>query len=664
MISARYYGNWLREAGRGHIAAILCWGGFLPYLVLKLTELGVDTDYTFFGIGSRELYFLCAGLGLGLAFAEFFYFFQGKKQDFYYSLPVKKSTIFWSRYVHGLIQFTVPLLAAMIICVLFEAGQDEEFALYAVSYLGRSAGMALLIFLLFYHIALFASAVSGKIITAIFVAVGLIFYFEILVQSVLQGFARMVYRSYYRIPFLEEMGNILIPEKLAGKLAGTDLYEKKEVLEYLAEGKYIFAVFVWIVFLLGMAVMIHKGRRTEMTGKVFTSVTGERAAEIMMSVLAGLLLGILVMNVTHSEEKGMMIAVILLCVSGVAGAAAMHFLLECLVMMPKKEMFRRKWQMLIEVAGVCIVVLAFWGSQDSFDSFVPENSQIMALSVSVQGIDMEQERYEAMGEEENYVTDERLRRYTMREEGLKAGMDWIRKLKADEAAEINGGTDKQVTTAVVCYQMKDGGKRYRVYPVTEKALDWFADVYETREYKKNAYPLMAEEKLGNERLTWSDGVTSSVMKLSREEKEKFLETYKNDVNSMEMPELKHALPIGVVKIDSEIRGVQKEAVIYPFFEETCRFLEENGIETDKTLRDYEIISVKVQGVEAGISGRTSLRFYDEAEEISEWSGRLVPEKLAIQPLLRPVNTAVQAEVGIEDKDTSSVTVVECYGTGE
>ena len=50
------------------------------------------------------------------------------------------------------------------------------------------------------------------------------------------------------------------------------------------------------------------------------------------------------------------------------------------------------------------------------------------------------------------------------------------------------------TVAVVCYQLKNGEKRYRTYRVSQKALEAFAEVYETTEYKKIAYPLITKEK--------------------------------------------------------------------------------------------------------------------------------------------------------------------------
>ena len=97
MTSEKYFNKWVREAGRGHIAAFLSWGCLLTYGMITAVQLRFKSDYSFFGIGSGELLWICAGLGAALSFLEFFYLLQPKKLDFYYSLPVRKSTIFWGR---------------------------------------------------------------------------------------------------------------------------------------------------------------------------------------------------------------------------------------------------------------------------------------------------------------------------------------------------------------------------------------------------------------------------------------------------------------------------------------------------------------------------------------------------------------------------------------
>ncbi|MGF0032676.1 DUF6449 domain-containing protein [Bariatricus sp. SGI.154] len=670
MTSRRLYNNWIREAGRGHIAAILSWGGFFAYFVLKIMALSYDTEYVFFGIGSGELYYLCAGLGIGLAFTEFSYLFQGKKQDFYYSLPVKKSTIFWSRYMHGILLFVIPFILTQIVCTLFEASRDQGFALYAWTYFVRSIGMFLLIFLLFYHLSILAVVVSGKVVAAIVVVMVLIFYFQVLIQNVLQGFARSIFQSYYRIPVLEEMQNVLTPGKLTGKLAGTHLFEKKEVLDYLPETGQIGAAIIWVILLMVLAVIAHRGRRTEMTGRVFVSSAVERIFEGFVSVLAGLFFGKMLMDMLDIIGRGMAVVGIFLCGAGMIGTMFVHLCVEWLVRISCGDVkvrnlaSRRRKQMAFEGMAVCMIALAFLGYRHYFDYFLPESADLDGVAISVNGLDMEEDQYRrsSMNQNhtvDNYVTEERLKRYLLKRDGMTAGMEWLAEIVEREDNGIGNG----VETAVVCYHMKDGSRHYRRYAVDLDALDAFSHVYETAEYKEKAYPFIENETLSKERITWTDGVTDTVLKLSGPDKCEFLKAYQRDVSKMKMADLKGNLPIGNVRIDSEAEGIHEEAVVYSFFVETNEFLIEHGIDVGRTLRDYRIISIKIQtttSVPAGHVGGALVRFYDEADEIAKWAETLVPEELAIQPVLCPADTSIQAEVEIEEEDTSSTTVIKCY----
>lgn len=670
MTSAKYYSNWMREAGRGHIAAILSWGGFLLYLVLKIMELSEDTEYNFFGIGSGELYFLCAALGLTLAFEEFFYLFQVKKQDFYYSLPVKKSTIFWSRYAHGVVQFFLPFLSVQIICALFETSRDSGFAVCAPGYMMRSIGIFLVIFLMFYHIGMLAVVVSGKIFTAVSMVLMLLFYAQIFVQNIFLELAGEIYQSFYRIPVMEEAGILFAPGKLAGVLAGTRLFEKREVLAYVPQGRYIFTAAGWILLCMFLAVCVHRRRRPEMTGRVFISAAAERVAEVMLALLAGLFIGSVVMSGSGAVRKGMTVTGVVLCAGGICGAFLIHVLCEWLVQTSQKRLLRRRIQMVMEGAGVCVIALLFVGSRGAFDHYLPEEQELEKLSVCVKGLDMEESQFALAGGNERYLIDERLERYTMTEDGMEAAMEWLRDQNTDREQTVTGAPDMEdpdrITTVTVCYQLKDGAKRYRAYPVDEKVLEKFSDIYESSEYKKIVYPLLTATSLDQDRITWTDGVTEKVVRLSEDEKGKLLEAYKADVADMRMEELRTAFPAGYIEVESQVSGTYTEATVYPFFERTCAFLAEHEVRVGRRLADYPVTSLKVKEnteTVTGVAGSVHMRFYDEEEELAQWKDTLIPEELAIQPLLNPVDTSVQAEAEVQDESTNSTIVVNCYSSG-
>ncbi len=660
MTSAKYFSRWLREAERSHLAGGLSWGLLSLYMVMTIVDLSADTEYVFFGLGSMELCGLSAGLGLAFAMIEFFYLFHARQQDFYYSLPVKKSTIFLSRYVHGLCQFLAPLLLTQIVLGVYEAVNSQNFAACAGAYVGRSIGSALLVFLVFYHTGIFAVVIAGKVITAVAAAAVFLFYFQVVIQNIFYGYVKEFYRHFYRSPLLEEAQELLVPLNLAKRLMGTGLYDWQEVWEYLPEGKAVCAAVLWAGIFLALSVPAYRSRRTERTGRAFTCALAERTIQAAVSLLGGMGLGILLMDVTGTAEYGAAPAV-LLGVSGMAGACGIHLLTECLVRMPGTAFGRRRWQMC--GAGVCAFAVGciFLGNKAGFDGYLPERASVEEVAVSVGGIDMKQKQFVRGEDGDDSVAEERLLWYSLaEEESIDAGLAWIEEVLAGMGD--SPGAD-QLTSATVCCHLKDGSRCYRRYPLDQRALDSFAQVYETKEYKKRAYPLAEAADLKKAQILWTDGVTETAVKLSAQEKENFLAAYKEDVADLKMDMLKTAFPAGAVEITSEVDGIYLEAMIYPFFRRTCRVLENAGNDVGKSLADYRIAALKVQTqqpVPQGVTGGVTMQFFDEENDIAEWSGKLIPEKLAVQPVLCPVDPSMRAEAEVEEEGTGASVVVDCF----
>ena len=677
MTSAKYFSRWFREAGRSHLAAVLSWGFLSLYMVMMLQEVSADAEYVFFGIGSTEFCTLCAGLGLAFSMIEFFYLFQGRQQDFYYSLPVKKSTVFLSRYAHGLWRFFAPLLLTQLILGVYAAMNSPKFAAYAGGYLGRSIGAALLVFLIFYHMGMLAVAIAGKIAAAVAAAVVFLFYFQVAVQNLFYGYVQEFYQSFYRIPLLEEAKEILTPFGIARGLMGTEVYDWQEVWEYAPEGKVVAAAVFWAGLFLGLSVMAHRSRKTEMTGRVFVCIPAERILEAAVSLLAGMGLGLLIMDAAQVKGNGKAAAVLAMGAGAIVGACGIHLLAERLVRLPGASLGRRKWQMC--AAGICAFAVgcAFLGNQAGFDGYVPEREQILEVAVSVGGIDMGQKQFMRGENGDDSVAEDRLLRYSLAEDAsIDEGTAWIQGVVSglEQGWETNArhGEEKEaeadkLTSATVCYHFKDGSRCYRRYPLNREALESFSRVYETEEYKKRAYPLVEVEDLKKGQVTWSDGVTEKMLKMTESDKAAMLAAYKEDVAGLRMDMLETAFPIGFMEIISEVDGIYLETMIYPFFERTCKILKDAGADVGKSLADYRITSVKVKTsspAAEGDSGGVHVQFYDKENDIAKWSGKLIPDSFAIQPALRPADSSVCAEVQVEDEAANGAVVVDCYGLEE
>ena len=655
MTSVKCFINWIREAGRGHLAAFLGWGTMLVYSILSITRLSFDTDYTYFGMGSTELSWLGAGLGLVLAFLEFFYLLQQKKQDFYYSLPVKKSTVFWGSYVHGLIHSILPLALAMASCGIFQSAVDVEFAAFAWSYTGKSFLVTAGVFLIFYHMGMLCITVCGNVLSSLVMCGVFIFYFRILVGNAFTTFASGYFQTYYRIPLLEKMTAVLSPFSLAEALTGRDVYEKPLVLRFMPGGGLIAASLVWILLLLLLAACARRRRKTERTGRIFAVLAAERMAETGISFLAGVWAAGFVLDVSGLMETSRLTAGISAAGISAIVAAAVHCLLEIVLKNPGAGFLRRKWQLVISCALAVAVCIMFPAGTSSYDSYFP--GEAASVGISIDGLGMSYDVYlQVQGNREDYETDDRLVKYTLTGEGKSAALGWLQ-----EVVQDSGGST--YTWATVCYHLEDGSEHYRTYPLTREEVEAFAAVYETAEYKQIAYPAVNLAEVGEDRFTWDDGVTGNGMKLTAEDKAGLVEAYREDVAEFEMNELTTVLPAGSVKIRSSKNGKVTEMVVYPFFERTCSILAENDVDLAKTLKDYPVESVEVReslfSAPRDSAGGVSTSFYEEQEEVAEWKEKLVPYELDLQPLLHPLDHSKEIKAVIEETETNSLISVDC-----
>ena len=138
------------------------------------------------------------------------------------------------------------------------------------------------------------------------------------------------------------------------------------------------------------------------------------------------------------------------------------------------------------------------------------------------------------------------------------------------------------------------------------------------------------------RFTWDDGISSSGLKMSGDEKEAMIAAYREDVAELRMEELHTALPLGEVKIKSSKTGGTTDMLIYPFFEHTCALLKKCGVDTGETLAG---LPGEVSGSHGellcpcGYFRRVSRSYYEAPDEVEEWKQKLAPMNWIFSPFL-------------------------------
>ncbi len=102
--------------------------------------------------------------------------------------------------------------------------------------------------------------------------------------------------------------------------------------------------------------------------------------------------------------------------------------------------------------------------------------------------------------------------------------------------------------------------------------------------------------------------------------------------------------------------------MYRSFENTYRFLQEHGIQAGKRLADYPVVSIDIMESTPALQGTVggvTRHYYEKAEELVIWKGRLVPQEFDLQPLLSPMDYTVSAKANIEEPESESIVVVDC-----
>ncbi|MCC2254514.1 DUF6449 domain-containing protein [Ruminococcus sp. CLA-AA-H200] len=682
MTSAKCFISWVRESGRGHLAACAGWGTAVLYGILSLTRLSFDTENTFFGIGSVELWRGCAALGIVMALLEFFYLLQPAKLDFYYSLPVSRKTIFWSRYVHGIIHGAVPAVLVMAACGIYQASIDTSFDPYTGSYTGKSIFVCAAVFFLFYHIGIASLTVCGNIVSAVLAGAVLTAGFPLLIQGACIPLSENYFDAYYRIPLTELLNSVLSPLDLASGLFGRELYLKPNILAFSPDISLILAVFVWILALFAVFAFAQKARQTERVGRAFVLLPAERVVETWVTFLCGILVfSFFTELLTGTAGAGNRPGTAAMSAAGAAAVCVgVHCLMEGILKKPGAKLMRRRWQLAGTGAAAVCAGAAFAVGAPAYDGWFPEDAQ--AVGISINGLDMNYDTYREAVYGDTYVIDGQLAQYELSGEGKAALLGWLEDVVRGSGDVQTAGmettgmqpeevqtsetqseeTSAEITRATVCYRMENGTCRYRSYPVTETQLAAFSAVYNTEEYKTAAYPAVKLSDVSEDRFTWRDGVKDRDLPLNADEKEALLEAWREDISSLEMEELSAVLPCGFVRIRSSTDGSASDLPVYPFFEKTCGLLERYGTDTGNALADYTIDSVEVlesTPVPANVSGGVHLSVYDKTDEIAELAQKLVPDELDIQPLLCPLEHTGDVEAVVTDEETNSLIRVDC-----
>lgn len=642
--------------GKGWIPAFLTLGFLLAFPVVSLLMIG---NWRGSGYTSEQMEFLYENLwkdgflltGGFVAVAAavlngingFIYLYSKRQTDFYHSLPVKRSRMFWNRIYTGFVYYLVPYMIMVFLAICIGAARG----FFSLKLMGEALalfGIHLIIYLLIYFSVVLILCITGNLLMGIF-CMGMLYCYGPGLSLLLGGYRYGFYETYYieknygLIRFLREY---ISPAGLINQFA--EAYQK-------GEGMRLFMVLLVLTVLLTyLSYVAYLKRPSESAGSPMVYRGAAFIVKIMVVIPCGLGAGYFFYLIPISSMKTFwwIFGLIL-------GTVLSHGFMETAYQMDFHCFFKKKIQLL--AAGLIVAACAMVYETDLFhyDSYVPPKEKLASVSVDMNMFSNNMGTYIKEVEDGIYQVgmesaDWDLREYSVsgkKEIGDKtynafcsiAEKQKERGKKYEKGDHIVEGTNSDIVFKTgVMYKLKSGKKIYRNYRINAiESQELIQCLYEEENLKDNVLDMLdlGTEYLDEMYFSAADGRGYMIFQEQKEKWAELLEALKKDIEDAGAEsftgipccsiQLTYSLP-GVMSVSTLVPGEEnrKEYAystinVLPEYTHTLSVLEETGYPI--TLDDIKIKKATVQyyGKE-----KEKTAVYEKAEELQKLKDAAVP----------------------------------------
>lgn len=593
--------------GKSWIPAFLSLGLFLAFPVALLLMVG---NWRAAGYTQEQLTLLYEGLWKGklvitggaVAAAAaimnsingFSYVYSRKKVDFYHSLPIKRSRMFWSRVYTGLLYYLIPYAIAEFFAVCIGAAKGF-FNLKLMGLAVTLFFVHLLLYLLLYFSMVLVFCVTGNFLMGVLCLAGMYLYGPVL--GVL--LSSCAYRFFDTFFLGYSYGIFKALEDYASPITLGAVFVQK----YEEDQGMVLAVALLVLTLIFLAVsyIAYVRRPSETAGKPM--VYGKLAAVIkfMIVVPCGVGTGFVFYLIPTSHARNIW------CVFGlVLGTVLAHGMTETLYQMDFHAFFSKKAQLLAAAVLVAVCSLIYQKDLLHFDAYIPEQEEIEALNVDMMVLS---------GDMTDYVKEQADGTFCIKDstswaqgETALSGKDGIgdetytvlqkivenqenRKFR-EEGEQTEEGTFRRLQLG---YQLRSGREVKRSYVInTEECGELLYNLYKEENLKNKTEQFLALDTsyLDNISFISGNGKGYEIFQDQPEKQKKLIEAVKTDLQEA-APEDLLALPFAELHlsyilpvaedIHSLVPGEEKperhaygEINLFPSYKNTIAVLKETG----------------------------------------------------------------------------------------
>ena len=629
MKSKIYSSRYMQVSSKGltWIPAFVTIGFLLAFPVAELIMLG-----NWFGMGysieqTGLLYenlwrdgFMLTGLvivalaALFNGISQFGYLYFPRKVDFYHSLPVKRSRMFWYKTLQSLLFFLIPYLAMEFFAICIGAMRGF-FSLHLMTMAFIMLAFHLLLYLLLYFSVVLVICLTGHFLMGALLLVAVAAYgptLSILIRLYEGAFYYTCYDSSVSYGITKALTELTSPVMLAYTFS-------QKYAEGSCGSLLLFVILLTAVLgVLGFYAFVY--RKSEKTGQAFVYKRAGMIVRFLVVVPTGLGVGMIFYLLPTDASRmvwwifGMIFGTFL--VNGIMGI---------LYYRDFRKFFSHKLQFVI--SSVCVAVLACIFSFDltGYDKYIPSYNKIenIALGISQMGyetwnnIEIKDDGTVTLKESDgaggNVVNDNigiSQGIYKVMERIVNENEDICKSLSDNVALSTNLWDNSGNTIHIpVRYDLKSGSSVYRSYMIDRENLKVLLEKsYEQGTLKEERYSILGLDNkyLEQVQCDFVNGKTISLFQDNKAKREQLIDAFREDVKEADAKVLNGTpcanLMITYANVPSleEASGMVPGAVgdyyfssgfyVYPQFKRTVEILKETGYPL--SMEDVKLTSVE------------------------------------------------------------------------
>lgn len=639
--------------GKGWLPAFLTLGYLLAFPVVSLLMIGNwgGLRYTTYQLEIlydnlwRDGLLLTGGVVVSLAaflngINGFLYLYSRKQTDFYHSLPVKRSRMFWNRVYTGLVYNLVPYVIMEFFAVCIGAARGF-FSLKLMKAAVNLLLLHLLLYFMVYFSVVLVLCITGNLLMGA-VCLGAIYAYGPFLSLLIMGYRSVFYhtytleKTYGLIRFLQEAGS---PAALA--LSFYKTYSQGKGMGFLLAIIFITAVFAVLAYLA------YTRRASEAAERPMVYKKAALVLKFLVVVPCGLVSGYIFYLLPTNNMR------IFWWIFGlILGTVMAHGIVEVVYGMDFHCFFKKKVQLLFAGGMVAACALIYQMDLFHYDKYLPSQDKIEAISLNLLPLGNWGNSHVVSFPDHTYEisdSDEWDRTELTQPNGKGIGDETYQVLQEILSnQEIRVDKVENDTESIgegyffrtgIKFRLRGGKNVYRRYSISAKeSKDLLRALYEEenpKEYNQRILELDTEY-LEEIYYNSADGNGYLIFQEDKEKAKKLIEALKQDIQESDSEDLLK-VPCGGIQLGYVLPGRARadrmepgeetykqsaygNCILYPSYKNTMKVLKETGYPL--TVEETSVKKVSITYYRE--DGQTVTEDYTDEKEIEAVKKAAVP----------------------------------------